>query len=88
MKVEILISYYKMENAILYILLKQYIKQKIYGINNDTKLYNVEFLTDYQINKIQVDGNICWANTNYYKFNSNESHIVKKEYRFKKKYFS
>ena len=28
------------------------------------------------------------ANTNYYKFNSNESNIVKNEYRFKMKYFS
>ena len=47
------------------------------GINETTKLFNVENLVDYEINKIQVDDEYFEINTNYFKFDSAGEHKVR-----------
>ena len=49
----------------------------INDINEETKLFNVENLADYKINKIQVDDQYFDINTNYYKFKTEGEHKVR-----------
>ena len=45
-------------------------------IKKDTKLFNVENLQDYKINKIQIDEKYIEDNQNYYKFKTEGAHNV------------
>ena len=47
------------------------------GIHEETKLFNLENLAEYKINKIQVDDQYFDINTNYYKFNTEGEHKVR-----------
>ena len=45
--------------------------------NQITKLFNVEYLEDYKINKIQVDDEYINPTSNYYQFNTDGDHTVR-----------
>ena len=45
--------------------------------NEEIKLFNIESLKHYKINKIQIDDEYITNNTNYYKFNSSGDHLVR-----------
>ena len=71
--------YFRLENGKC-ILIHSF--EAIYKINpsndeiKETKLFNVENLKDYAINKIQVDGKFIKDNSNYYKFTKEGEHKV------------
>ena len=70
-----------------------YKKSQLNDINTNTKLFNVEYLTEYKINKIQVDGEYAETTTNYYNFTSDGEHQVRVNIDLKdssslKKFFS
>ena len=46
-------------------------------VNEETKLFNVEYLKDYEINKIQIDGKYVKSKNNYYKFSTENEHKVR-----------
>ena len=66
-----------MENVFLFIHLKLYINPIHNDVNEETKLFNVEYLRDYEINKIQIDGKYVKSKNNYYKFSTENEHKVR-----------
>ena len=72
--------YFRLENgACLFI----FSFEAIYNIRKTSyksdgiKLFNVEYLGNYKINKIQVDDKFVKTNTNYYKFDTDGEHKVR-----------
>ena len=46
-------------------------------VNEKTKLFNIDSLNDYEINKIQIDGDYFETKENYYKFKKEGEHKVR-----------
>ena len=63
--------YFRLENGeclFIYSFEAIYKTRQTNDIVESTQLFNAEYLSDYQINKIQVDGNYSETYTNYYNF--------------------
>ena len=73
--------YFRLENGKCVFIYSFEAIYDIYHLTNDinetTKLFNVENLADYEINKIQVDDVYFENNTNYFKFDSVGEHKVR-----------
>ena len=73
-------TYFRLENGICLFIYSfeavYYIRKKNYK-SDGTKLFNVEYLDNYIINKIQVDDKFVKTNTNYYKFDTDGEHKVR-----------
>ena len=72
--------YFRLENGkcvFIYSFEAIYEFKRTNDLKEETKLFNIENLSDYQINKIQVDDQYFEINTSYYKFTTEGEHKVR-----------
>ena len=73
-------TYFRLKNGkcfFIYSFEAKYKTSSTNDINGEIKLFNVDSLKDYKINKIQVDDKYVRNTTNYYNFDTDEEHIVR-----------